>query len=282
MFHSLGLHLKIILTGIFLMILEAASSQIVMESQPVEVTFNKTSSIVFPASITAVDRGSRDVLVQKVKGVDNVLQLKAGRANFKDTNLTVVTSDATLHHFFIHYSDAPATFTIQAMKSDLGVKTTSLPILFPAEMTDADMDIFANVILKIDKKRGIKSTSRHDMKLALLGIYIRNNVMFYQLRIVNSSNVAFHTDMLQFYVKDKQRVKRTASQEVVEVPLYHVGDSEVIPGKTTTDIVYALSKFTIPDAKILAIELTERRGGRHLNLDIHNKTIVKAQPIPQG
>jgi conjugative transposon TraN protein len=282
MFQWFGLHVRIILTGILYLILEDAASQVVTESQRVEITFNKTSSIVFPASITSVDRGSRDVLVQKVKGVNNVLQLKAGKINFKETNLTVITSDAKLHHFFVQYSDAPATFTIQAMKSDVGENSEPIPILFPSEMTDGELARYAGHILDSPKKRRLKSTSKHDMKLDLAGIYIQGNVMFYELAIANNSNIPFHTDMLQFYVKDKQRVKRTAAQEVIEVPLYHVGNSEVIPGKTTTGIVYALPKFTIPDAKLLTIELTERKGGRHLHLDVHNQMIVKAQPIPEG
>jgi conjugative transposon TraN protein len=282
MFHWFGLHARIILAGILYLILEDAASQVVTESPRVEITFNKTLSIVFPASITSVDRGSRDVLVQKVKGVNNVLQLKAGKINFKETNLTVITSDAKLHHFFVQYSDAPATFTIQAIKSDVGENSERIPILFPSEMTDGDLARYASHILDSPKKRRLKSTSKHEMKLALEGIYIQGNIMFYELAIANNSNIPFHTDMLQFYVKDKQRVKRTAAQEVIEVPLYHVGNSEVIPGKTTTGIVFALPKFTIPDAKLLAIELTERKGGRHLHLDVHNKMIVKAQPIPEG
>jgi conjugative transposon TraN protein len=281
MFQTFGLHLRIILAGILYLILHDTFSQIVPESQNVEVTFNKTTSIVFPAPITSVDRGSRDVLVQKVKGVNNVLQLKAGRANFKETNLTVITNNAKLHHFLVGYSEAPKTFTIQAMRLE-EEQLGSLPILLPTEMTDTDLDRYANHILNSPHNGKLKSTSKHNMELALEGIYIQGNIMFYELAITNDSNIPFHTDMLQFYVKDKQRMKRTASQEVVEVPLHHVGNSEVIAGKTTTDIVFALPKFTIPDAKLLAIELTEKRGGRHLRLDLHNKIIVKALPIPQG
>lgn len=282
MFRSFSLHLRIILAGILYLILHDASSQIVTESQEVDITFNKTSSIVFPAPITSVDRGSRDVLVQKVKGVNNVLLLKAGKLNFKETNLTVITADAKLHHFFVKYSDAPLTFTFQAAGSKGEEKASSFPVLFNTEMTGADMDRYGKYILNNPKKRRLKSASGHDMKLALQGIYIQGNIMFYELEIVNKSNIPFHTDMFQFYVKDKQKARRTASQEVVEIPLHRVGNSEVFPGKTTTEVVYALPKFTIPDAKLLAIELTERKGGRHLHLDVTNKTIVKALPIPQG
>jgi conjugative transposon TraN protein len=276
-----NLHLRIILIGILSLLLKEAFSQVVSESRNVEVTFNKTSSIVFPTGITSVDRGSRDVLAQKAKGVSNVLQLKAGKTNFKETNLTVITADGKLHHFFVRYAETPATFTIQATES-FEQNTASIPLLFQTEMTDADMKQYTSYILESPRKFSLKSKSRYDMKLALQGIYIRGNIMFYHLKISNDSNIPFHTDMLRFYVKDKQKVKRTASQEVVEVPLYHEGNNEVVPGKTTSNIVYALPKFTIPDAKVLSIELMERKGGRHLQLAIKNRTIVKALPVPEG
>lgn len=276
-----NLHLRIILIGILSLLLKEAFSQVVTESRNVEVTFNKTSSIVFPTGITSVDRGSRDVLAQKAKGVSNVLQLKAGKTNFKETNLTVITADGKLHHFFVCYAEAPATFTIQATESS-EENTGSVPLLFQSEMTDADMKQYTSYILESPQKFSLKSKSRYDMKLALQGIYIRGNIMFYHLKISNDSNIPFHTDMLRFYVKDKQKVKRMASQEVVEVPLYHEGNSEVVPGKTTSNIVYALPKFTIPDAKVLSIELMEKKGGRHLQLAIKNRIIVKALPVPEG
>lgn len=282
MLHYLSnLHLRIILIGILSLLLKDAFSQVAPESRNVEVTFNKTSSIVFPTGITSVDRGSRDVLAQKAKGVSNVLQLKAGKTNFKETNLTVITSDGKLHHFFVRYAEAPATFTIQATESS-EENRVSVPLLFQNEMTDADMKQYTSYILESPRKFSLKRKSRYDMKLALQGIYIRGNIMFYHLKISNDSNIPFHTDMLRFYVKDKQKVKRTASQEVVEVPLYHDGNSEVVPGKTTSNIVYALPKFTIPDAKVLSIELMEKKGGRHLQLAIKNRIIVKALPVPES
>lgn len=278
-----NLYIRIIIAGFFSLFALTASSQSAKESQNIEITFNKTSSIVFPAVITSVDRGSRDVLAQMAKGVSNVLQLKAGRVNFKETNLTVITGDGKLHHFFVRYADRPSAFIIQATEPGVkGEKAGPIPVLFPAEMTNTDMDKYARDIITSQKKRRIKGTTQYDMRLSLQGIYIQGNIMFYHLKITNKSNIPFHTDLLRFYVKDKQKVKRTASQEVVQLPRYHYGDAKVINGDSSQDLVYALPKFTIPDAKVFAIELMEKKGGRHLRLTIKNKTIIKALPVPAG
>jgi conjugative transposon TraN protein len=142
------------------------------------------------------------------------------------------------------------------------------------------MQSYAENILALPKRFGLNSASHHGMKLSLQGIYIHHNIMFYHLRISNGSNIPFHTDMLRFYVKDKQKLKRTASQEISVVPLYRYGNGDEVKGKTTQDVVIALGKFTIPDAKVLAIELMEKRGGRHLKLMVKNRTIVNARPVP--
>lgn len=279
MLHILNnLYIRIIMGGFIALFAVKANSQPVTETPKIEVTFNKTSSIVFPAVITSVDRGSRDVLAQKAKGVNNVLQLKAGRTNFKETNLTVITADGKLHHFFVRYADEPSTFTIQAVENAEDDQKT-IPLLFQTEMTEADMENYSRLILSSQKKIRLKSTGKYDMRLSLQGIYIQDNTMFYHLKVINNSNIPFHTDMLRFFVKDKQKVRRTASQEVIEAPICHYGNAEMIKGKSSQDLIYALPKFTIPDAKVLTIQLMEKKGGRHLQLLIKNKTIVKAKPV---
>ena len=276
------LKIRIMVGGCFVLFAFTANSQPPVESQNVEVTFNKTSTIVFPAMITSVDRGSRDVLVQKAKGVNNVLQLKAGRINFKETNLTVITADGRLHHFLVSYADHPLSFTIQISETIVPKsKAEFSPLLFQTEMTSDDMENVSELILNNQKGLRVRSTSHYDMKLSLQGIYIRGNVMFYHLKISNKSNISFHTDMLRFYIKDRLKVKRTASQEVSEVPLYQYGNSNEVKGKTSQDVIIALQKFTIPDAKVLTIEWMEKKGGRHLKLAVKNRIIVNAKPVPK-
>ncbi|MBX2914725.1 MAG: conjugative transposon protein TraN [Cyclobacteriaceae bacterium] len=257
------------------------SGQSSADVKTVEVTYNKTSSIIFNSGITSVDRGSRDVLAQKAKGVNNVLQLKAGRINFKETNLTVITSDGKLHHFTVSYADRPRSFTMQV--NDTGASEKGdVPMLFQTQMTSSEMERYAEGILNLSQRGALSKTVHYGMKLSLQGIFIEGNVMFYHLRIANRSNIPFHTDMLRFYVKDKQNVKRTASQEISVLPLFIHGNADELKGATTQDVIVALEKFTIPDAKVLAIELLERKGGRHLKLLLKNRTIIRAQPVPDN
>ncbi len=246
--------------------------------QSIEVTFNKTSSLVFPTVIKSVDRGSRDVLAQKAKGVENVLQLKAARPGFTETNLTVITADGRILHFTVNYSKEPVSQVVN-IGDDESASDNPQKLIFQSTMTEFELENYASQI--VNAKRGIRfiGESKHKIALSLNGIYIRDNTIFYHFRIRNSSNINYDIDFLRFFVQDKAKVKRTASQEVDMKPVYVYGDDQQIVANTVQDIVYALEKFTIPDAKRLHIEMFEKNGGRNLELSIRNKTIVNAKLI---
>lgn len=279
MFYFLNnLYIRIILGSFLAMFATRGNSQSVIDSQNIQVTFNKTSSIVFPAVITSVDRGSRDVLAQKAKGVNNVLQLKAAKPNFKETNLTVITGDGNLHHFTVRYSQNPSCLTVNANQPGNENNSTP-PLLFETELTESDMQSLAKKIIRTSKLVSLKSTSRNDMLLSLRGIYISQSTMFCHLEISNNSNIPYTTDMFRLFIQDRKKVKRTAVQEINLVPFYVYHDPKSIPGKSTSEAVYAFPKFTIPDAKRLFIEMTENNGGRNLKLSIRNRTIINAKAI---
>ena len=100
-----------------------------------------------------------------------------------------------------------------------------------------------------------------------------------RMSIANKTNINYDIDQLRFYIRDQKKVKRTAAQELEINPLYVQGDTSVIAGQTEKVFVFAVSKFTIPDKKYLAIELMEKNGGRHLKMRVHNKAIVSANPL---
>ncbi len=247
-----------------------------LKGYPLEITYNKTSSIVFPTLIKSVDRGSRDVLVQKVKGIENVLQVKANRPNFPETNLTVITADGYLHQFTINYSDEPKSYRLEILGGDGGKKV----IIFHTELTEAGMDQYAESIIQSKKSIRFLKEKKYNVCLALQGTYVKNNVMFFRLGIENTSNINYDIESLRFYIRDKAKLKRTASQEIEIKPLYVFGNVPTVEGDSSIEVVYIFEKFTIPDSKRLYMEMFEHKGGRHFNLLVKNRTIVKAQLLP--
>src|ERR1700753_3733498 len=66
-------------------------------------TVNKMTNLVFPASVRLGVKVTLDVLAQKVRGVDNVIELKAMRRGFPPTNFSVYGSDGRLYSFLLRY-----------------------------------------------------------------------------------------------------------------------------------------------------------------------------------
>ena len=257
----------------------------VTRTHSLDVTTNKTTSLIFPAVIKSVDKGSRDVLVQKARDVSNVLHVKAALENFAETNLTVITADGALHHFTVRYVADPASLTLdmgETESNDAGGAATSRAasrLLFSSEITESQMQQYCEAITGSGRILHLKRKGHDKVALALLGIYIKNDVIFYRVRIRNKSNIDYDVDFLKFFIRDNTRIKRTASQEVESPVLYRAGEAQKVSGKSQSEIVYALQKFTIPDAKHLAIELFEKNGGRHFLLRVKNKSIVRARPL---
>lgn len=276
--HLFTIQFKIILFLLGLFLSRIALAQENIQLHEIEIAFHKTSSLIFPAVIKSVDRGSRDLIAQKAKEVENVLQLKAGRENFPETNLTVITADGMLHQFTVNYAKNPETLSMRVMaNTDL---TNQEPIIFQSDLTESNLERYAQDIIEREDSRSITKQKEYKITLALNGIYICDNTMFFHFRMSNHSNINYDVDFLRLFIEDKQKMKRTASQELDIRPMYTYGNDKLIPANSEHDVVYALNKFTIPDAKNLMIEMFEQNGGRHLTLSVKNKQIVNAQLLP--
>lgn len=233
-------------------------------AQTLQISADKTVSLIFPFSITHVDRGTRNILVQPVKEADNILLVKAASRDFPATNLSVVVADGSLYSFPVAYADSPAVWVYQVPPK-----------------ANASLQTYANGILNNPKTmRGIRDRS-WDMHASITGIYIRGAVIYYQLSLDNKSPIDYDIDFLRFYIRDRKRGKRTASQENELKPLVVAGNTSAVRANSSSTVVIALEKFTVPDSKYLAVEINEKNGGRHLLMKVKNSKIVKAIPLAE-
>src|ERR1700761_4889253 len=101
-------------------------------SRTLPVTGRKMTNVIFPIDIAAGVRVSRDVLVQKVKGVENVVELKALKREFAPTNLAVYGNDGRLYSFVLHYVEDTTVLDYRVVGDDLGgiptVRLTGWPV----------------------------------------------------------------------------------------------------------------------------------------------------------
>jgi len=240
------------------------------------IAYSKTTNIVFPNSILSVDRGSSDVLVQKAKGVENILQIKAAQHDFTETNLTVVTADGQLHSFVVNYDEKNPLLNLV-----VGKNFSNSRLLGSTEVeNEAELKSYAELAFYEKKNLYNLKDYKYNMKLHLNGLFIHERAMYFRIKLENNSNVSYDISQLRFFIRDQKKAKRTASQEIEINPLYIHNNTEIVVGKSEVSLVFALPKFTIPDKKYLAIQLMEDQGGRHLELQVKNKKLMQLAVLP--
>lgn len=269
------------LFGVLLMFLNFQSfaqdaTTTLIEPHHLAITYTKTTNLIFPYPIKSIDKGSRDVLVQKAIGVENVLQIKAAKTGFAETNLTIVTADGSLFSFVLNYADKPSGININVQKAQVAPQ----PLAVFTKNATNDI-IQANAEKVAVRKQIISKTesSSFGASIAVKGIYVQEDVLYLQLSLQNSSSINYDIKLLRFFIRDKKKSKRSASQEIEFNPLFVLGNTQSIRSQSEQIMVVAVPKFTIPDKKVFNIQMQEENGGRNLLINVHNKEIFKASNI---
>lgn len=246
------------------------SSFVSISPYKLDVGYQKTSNLIFPYAIKSVDRGTSDILVQKAKGVDNILQLKAGRKNFEETNLSLVTSDGKFYSFLLKFSEQPAHLNLSFNKQE-----TIPAAIVTNNLNEASLQEEANLVL--GKKPFLRiGKNAQQLRLILCGVYLFNDVMWFKLRLNNSSQIDFQPEYVQFFLRYKKKSKRTAVQETEICPVY-TNSNQVVQGKNWVEWSIAFNPFTVPPNQCLIIQAGN--GGRALELKVKSKFVLNARQL---
>lgn len=254
----------------------------------VQVTFAKTVHIIFPSAVRYVDLGSNWIIAGKADGAENVIRVKATTEGFPgETNFSVICEDGSFYSFNARYAHEPEMLNIE-MKDFLenGDTTdfshTRMNIYFRELAGESPLlvKLIMQSIYKEDRREirhlGCK---RFGVQFLLKSIHSHNGLFYFHTETRNRSNVAFRTDFIRFKIVDKKVPKRTAIQERVIDPVRSYNEVLVTEGKSDVRTVYAVPQFTIPDDKLLVIELFEKDGGRHQTIRVENADLVAAKQI---
>ena len=255
-----------------------------IEPYQMEVTYDKTSHLIFPTGIRYVDLGSEYLIAGKAEDAENVLRVKASMRDFEsETNFSVITNDGRFYSFNVYYSSYPEVLSYDLLSMQKAVdKTNGNDVLFEelGNNSPSLAGLLLETIYKNDKRIvkhiGAKSFG---IQFILKGIYIHNGKYYFHTELGNRTNVPFQIDFINFKVVDKKIAKRTVVQERPMIPLRTYKPLDGINGKSTEQNVFLLDQFTITDDKVLLIEIFEKNGGRHQTLQIENSDLIKARLI---
>jgi len=146
---------------------------------------------------------------------------------------------------------------------------------------EKEVEEYSKLAFYDKKELRAEKENKYGMKLQLNGIFIQNDVMYCRILVVNNSKINYDVEQLRFFIRDDKKVKRTASQEIEIAPIFVFNDVATIEEESENTFVFAVSKFTIPEKKYLAIQLMEKDGGRHLELHVKNKKLLQVTVLPK-
>lgn len=262
----------------------------IISPHKIEVTFQKTVHILFPSEVKYVDLGSFDIIADKATGAENVVRIKAAVKGFEgETNFSVITADGCFYSFNVVYKDEPAQLSIEMedwLRDNPEGGIAGDRMFVKLKELGGETPLVVNRIMYTlykKNKRDIRhiGCKKYGIQTLLKGLYINNDLLYLHTSLRNSSDISFDIDYIRFKVVDKKVAKRTAMQENFIEPVRTYNRLITVDGKATVRNIFVLPKLTLPDDKLLVVEIYEKGGARHQSFRIENTDLVAAKPISE-
>lgn len=252
-----------------------------LESYKMEVTYNKTTHLLFPSPIKYVDLGSENLIANKADDVANVLRVKASTRDFEEeTNFSVVTEDGKFYSFDVFYSSYPDTLNYDMLKLQRNnEKDYASDVIFD-EMDGSSSSLTEMMMqtLYINPKRTIKHIGNKSFGIQFLlrGLYVHEGKYYFIIHLKNSGNIPYPVDFINFKIVDEKKIKRTVLQDRILSPLRNYSTISKVEQHDEAFDIFLLDQFTLMEGQILEIEILEKNGGRHLKIQVTNNDLIGA------
>lgn len=241
----------------------------------IEVCENKATHIISEEKVTYLQVGDHNKIIAEIAPEHpNLVRIKAVDEFDGESSLTIVSANK-VYSLFIKYNDTDK--ISHSLEDFHSVKTTGTA---SGKIPEYLLRELSHQILAENKKQIKKrKTNKDGIKFQLINIYLKSEVLFFELEITNQTNLGYEVNNFHWWIDDKKQYKATNVQEYQVEPEFQHYNIKYIPAKTTLREVFVLPKLTIPDKRILRIEMLEKalgNTGRKLTLDILNKDILQA------
>ncbi|MNK22293.1 hypothetical protein D3C87_405670 [compost metagenome] len=255
-----------------------------VEALQMEVTYDKTSHIIFPSGIRYVDLGSSNLSAGKAEDSGNVLRIKAATKDFEgETNFSVITEDGKFYTFNVCYNPSPALLGYDLLKMRSGhERIASGRVLF--EDLGSSPPTLAGLIMETiftKDRRSVKhlASKGYGIRFSIKGLYVHHGKYYFHTEIYNSTGSPFRIDFLSFRVSDKKVGRRAVAQDRPLVPLRSYRPLDDVKGHTHEANVFLLDHFTLSHDKELIIEVFEKHGNRNQAIHVGYPDLLRAREL---
>ncbi|HCM35418.1 conjugative transposon protein TraN [Chryseobacterium sp.] len=255
-----------------------------LEPFRVQVTYSKTTHLIFPSSIRYVDLGSDLLVANKAEPIRNVLRIKSAVRDFEEeTNFSVITEDGKFYSFDVIYSAYPDILSYDLVKMQRSIeKEYSTDVLFEdlkgssSSLTELIME---NLYQKSRKTIKHIASKSFGIQFSVRALHVNDDKFYFTLQVNNSSNVAYDIELINFKIVDKKNLKRTVIQDKLLEPVRVYSPVMTATDHSNVTAVYLLEQFTLLKDQVLEVEVLEKNGGRHQKIQLENRELINARLI---
>jgi len=255
-----------------------------LEPFRMQVTYSKTTHVIFPSSIRYVDLGSDLLVANKAEPIGNVLRVKSAVRDFEEeTNFSVITEDGKFYSFDVLYSAYPEILSYDLVKMQRSIeKEYSTDVLFEdlkgssSSLTELIME---NLYRKSKKSVKHIASKSFGIQFSVAALHVNDNKFYFTIQVDNRSNIAYDIEFISFKIVDKKNLKRTVIQDKLLEPIRVYSPLMTAKHNSKVTAVYLLQQFTLLKDQVLVIEVLERNGGRHQKVQLENTELINAKLI---
>lgn len=241
-----------------------------------QLSDKKSVHVVCPDKVLYVSCGDdSEIQAEILPELSNIVRVKALHPFEGQTSVTVVC--------------AGRIYSVAAQFGNCDVLTYQLESL-PSEkaypfsgklMPDESLKGVSDQVLSHKGNHTIhRSTRKNGILMEVRDICIKGDALFLVIQVTNCTNMAFDTEAFNFWIADKKQQKTTNVQEYQLTPDYARFELKRIPAQDRATEIFVIEKLTIPDKRVLRIELIEKstgNTGRKLTLELKNRDLRKAE-----
>lgn len=240
------------------------------------VNDNQQTHLIFPDKIIYVDYGTTDVEVAKASGVDNIVAVRASEIFSDETNVSIITASNKFYTFDLSFSEKPSHLSF-VVDAGANAANKRVALLDNKELNSVQRENLRNEVNSRFQSLNKVYKDYAGVRFAITNVFIDKDILIFKFKLTNYSNIDYVPDFVRFYIQDSKIRKKTAIQQIEQVPLFFFDLPERVASHETKTFSVALNKFTIPDKKKLVIEMQELGGGRHFYHRLNNDLIISAE-----
>jgi conjugative transposon TraN protein len=243
-----------------------ASDKTQKHYKDIKVNNKFTTHLLFPNNIIYCQHGNEETLGYEFK--TNLLTIGTIFDSIPETNIFVVDEKLEVYEV-----------TVKTGKANSYVYNFESKRKYPVNLEVNSIEM-GNMISRVEKaKRNIFSVGviENRLEMSLSNLFVHEDFLFLAFDFKNFSHINYDVDFITCFIRDKKTSKITLIQETEVVPVYQNEQTKKIRGKNKNRLILAFRKFTIPNDKILEIEMYEKNGGRHIKIAILNEYLLAAE-----